>query len=68
MINELDISKLEKNAILRKCSGIDDHFDISHVFEISKFNIAGLTSSCSKSLSNEQKSIFKSLGLGAFCT
>ena len=40
--------------MLGKCIGTDDHFDISYVFEISKFNIAGLACSCSKPLSNDK--------------
>ena len=41
MITEFDISKVKIQW--GKNSGMDDHFDIARVFEISKFDIARLT-------------------------
>ena len=38
MITEFDINRFEIQK--GKCSGMDDHFDICRVFEISKFDIA----------------------------
>ena len=39
MITKFDINRFEIQTILGKCSGMDDHFDICHVFEISQFDI-----------------------------
>ena len=46
MITKFDINRFEiqsNKAILGEYSGMDDHFDICCVFEISKFDIARLT-------------------------
>ena len=43
MITNFDINRFEIQSNIGKCSGIDDHFDICRVFEISKFDIARLT-------------------------
>ena len=43
MITEFDISKVEIQCNIGENSGMDDHFDIAHVFEIGKFDITRLT-------------------------
>ena len=43
MITKFDINRFEIQSNIGKCSGMDDHFDICGVFEISKFDIARLT-------------------------
>ena len=50
MITEFDINKFEIQC-KGKCSGLDDHFDISRVFEISNFDMAGLA--CISTNSND---------------
>ena len=46
MITEFNINRFEIQSNIGKCSGMDDHFDIYHVFEISKFDTARLTCVC----------------------
>ena len=43
MITKFDINMFEIQSNIRICSGMDYHFDICHVFEISKFDIARFT-------------------------
>ena len=43
MITKFDINMFEIQSNMRICSGMDYHFDICHVFEISKFDIARFT-------------------------
>ena len=39
MITKFDINMVEIQTIQGKCLGVDDHFNISGVFQISKFEI-----------------------------
>ena len=43
MITKFDINRFEIKSKKGKCSGMDDHFDICRVIEISKYDIARLT-------------------------
>ena len=43
MISEFGINRFEIQSNIGECSGVDDHFDICRVFEISKFDIERLT-------------------------
>ena len=54
MITKFDINRFEIQSNIGECSGMDDHFDICCVFEISKFDIARLT--CTMSLLFLEKS------------
>ena len=43
MITKLDINRFKIQSNIGEISGMDDHFDICRVLEISNFDIARLT-------------------------
>ena len=45
-MTKFDINKFEVQCNIGEMFGMDDLFNISRVFEISKFDIAGLTCVC----------------------
>ena len=48
MITKFDINRFEIQSNIGEYSGMDHHFDICRVFEISKFDIARLTCKSTK--------------------